>query len=213
MSRAEDFTGRRIGRLTILHRHEQNSTGNKPRWVYACDCGNTGVAISHNLRNNSTLSCGCLAAEQTKRRLTTHDLSRSKIYEIWHAMHRRVRAVKHYAHVTVDLRWDRFEHFLEDMGDRPSPGHQLDRIDPHGPYTKSNCRWLFSRKANARNRRNTIMLTIDGVTKPLAQWAEEHELLYSTVFDRYKRGWSPEDCLKPTSIRHRRKSHPSRARS
>lgn len=43
--------------------------------------------------------------------------------------------------VTISERWQRFENFLADMGERP-PGKSLDRYpDPAGNYEPSNCRW------------------------------------------------------------------------
>jgi len=38
--------------------------------------------------------------------------------------------------------WDRFERFLEDVGERPTPRHQLRRIDQTKNYSKSNIRWV-----------------------------------------------------------------------
>ena len=40
------------------------------------------------------------------------------------------------------ISWDRFEAFLAEIGDRPSPQHQLRRIDGDRPWSASNCRWL-----------------------------------------------------------------------
>lgn len=37
--------------------------------------------------------------------------------------------------------WDRFEVFLADVGERPSPKHQLRRLDVSQPWSADNARW------------------------------------------------------------------------
>lgn len=45
-----------------------------------------------------------------------------------------------------------FKAFYEDMGNRPTPSHWIDRIDPYGDYEKSNCRWILP-KYQGKNKR------------------------------------------------------------
>lgn len=56
-----DLTGRRFGRLTVIERAENQD--NKVMWRCRCDCGNETIALSQNLRNGMTRSCGCLRKE------------------------------------------------------------------------------------------------------------------------------------------------------
>ena len=43
--------------------------------------------------------------------------------------------------IKVDPRWQSFDEFLSDMGDKPK-GWDLHRIDRNGDYTRANCIWL-----------------------------------------------------------------------
>lgn len=71
----EDLTGRKFGRLFVIKRVPDivNETGKHyAAWLCKCDCGNTKVVHRDNLKNNTTLSCGCLRNESASKRFSAH---------------------------------------------------------------------------------------------------------------------------------------------
>ena len=54
-----DLSGKRFGRLTAISMVSRNDT-KRVMWKCLCDCGNTAVVSTGNLRNGHTQSCGCL---------------------------------------------------------------------------------------------------------------------------------------------------------
>ncbi len=195
MGKLINLTGKRFGRLTIIER-VQNNKYNKPQWLCRCMCNNKTIVSGHDLKNNNTKSCGCLRK--------THGYSgcqQNITYVTWYNMIQRCtnsnrKDYEYYGRrgIKVCDKWLSFESFLEDMGEKPK-GLSLDKVDNNKGYCKANCRWV-TRKEQQRNRRNNILITIDNITKCLAEWCEEFNLKYSKIKDRIKRyGWTPEEAL------------------
>ena len=119
-------------------------------------------------------------------------------YSTWEAMRHRCRegAAHHptYEGLKVCDRWDDFTNFLSDMGERPSLGHSIDRKDNSQGYYPENCRWATKGEQN-RNRSSNRMLTHDGKTQCLTDWAAETGLNRGSLESRLNSGWSIERAL------------------
>lgn len=94
--------------------------------------------------------------------------------------------------VRVCERWLSFDHFLDDMGERPA-GLTLDRIDNDGDYEPGNCQWSTP-KAQIRNSRGARPLK-DGAF--LADLATSSGVSYDTLYQRRLRGWSDDKLAQP----------------
>ena len=124
-----------------------------------------------------------------------------KTYKSWAEMRQRCNNKTHHVYhyyggrgISICKRWDSFELFLLDMGNRPK-GKTLDRIDVNGNYEPSNCRWASTMEQGANKRNNRIMF-IDGVKMHMSEVARVYGLKVSTVHRRLKLGWSDEDAAK-----------------
>lgn len=136
----------------------------------------------------------------TNRFDKTHGLSRSSEYQTWLQMRDRCRNTKSKywprwggRGITIDPAWDSFEQFYRDMGPRP-PGLTLERVDNHGPYSKANCRWATYGEQMRNTRRNNL-ITHDGRTQTITDWAREYGLDVTTLHSRLRLGWPIERAL------------------
>lgn len=96
--------------------------------------------------------------------------------------------------IKVCARWLRFEDFFADMGPRPSQQHSIEREDNDGDYEPGNCRWA-TRSDQMKNRRNALLITHDGITLNLVEWAERRGLHRSCISERLKLGWAVAQAL------------------
>jgi hypothetical protein len=106
--------------------------------------------------------------------------------------------------ITVCDRWrDSFENYDADilaiLGPQPSPKYEVDRTDNYGHYEPSNVRWA-TKKVQQRNTRKNRLLTYNGQTKCVSEWAELLGMWVSTIFTRLRLGWSDEKALS-TSVK------------
>lgn len=130
----------------------------------------------------------------------THGMYQTRTYKIWAAMKSRCQDTNNVQYpryggrgITVCADWQTFEGFFADMGIAAGV-LTLERVDVNGDYCKTNCTWV-SRKAQARNRRNNRLLTVNGETKTCSEWAETSGISRHLLYSRLKRQWDEAEAV------------------
>lgn len=185
-----------FGRLTVLRREGKNAH-------CICECGVERVVLFSSLRRGNTRSCGCLARERRVamgRANKTHGMKKTPTYKSWDGMRYRCLSPHSVSYpyygargIKVCERWNKFENFLADMGERPA-GMTLERIDTNGDYEPSNCRWATPVE-QTRNRRITAYIEIDGERRILGEVCAERGVSAQLVHGRLRSGWPVDDRL------------------
>jgi hypothetical protein len=206
------WPGRRFGKLTVIAecvevKSSSRATRDYSKYYFCqCECGDAVSVHASKLNRGETRSCGCLSSETTTTRNFQHGHNkrgtRTKVYNAWCHMRQRCYNEKNKSYadyggrgIRVCDRWiDSFENFLADMGEPPSAGHSIDRIDHEGHYEPGNCRWA-AKVVQANNKRNNRLIYFAGEIKTLATWAREKGIEAETIGERLRRGWSIEKAL------------------
>lgn len=198
----ENLIGMKSGRLTVVEFYDRNKWG-QSRWLCKCECGNTSVVSSSNIKYKKTLSCGCLCKERVSEAKRTHGMSYSSIYPEYHNMKKRC-----YDENTHNYKWyggrgikvcDRWltdiHNFYDDVSILPhfrEEGYTLDRIDNNGDYEPSNVRWA-TKSEQCNNRRSNLLYEYDGEVRTLKEISDITGLPYKALHKRLKIfGWEPE---------------------
>jgi hypothetical protein len=140
-----------------------------------------------------------------KRAWTSRDGdSKEPLYAVWNTMLARCENEKHNRYhryggrgISVCDQWHDYSEFRRWASKSGyKKGLQIDRINTDGDYCPRNCRWTTS-KQNNRNRSNNRMVTYEGVTKSLAEWADDRRCAvpYKVLWERLQDGWEFQRAL------------------
>jgi hypothetical protein len=180
--------------------------------VVQCDCGAVWQAEKNNLK--TIKQCRACFLKNAVGNLK-HGKRRLPEYRVWATAKARCNNLNDKKYQDYGNRgikfceeWNDFEKFITDMGRRPSPKHSIGRINNDGDYCKENCRWETATE-QARNKRNTIIIEIEGIKKPLAFWCELFNKDYKKVYRKSYHGMDMITAL--TSGNHGRNSGASAA--
>lgn len=191
MPKFMDLTGMRFGRLTVIERAETKNS--KTRWKCLCDCGKYTYTITNRLVQGKSLSCGCRAYEVPR---CTHGMSHTRLYKTWCGMKKRCdnknsKSYERYGArgIRICQEWENDFHNFSEWALKSGYSDELtiDRIDNNKGYSPENCRWV-THDDQAKNKRNSIFITHNGVEKILADWCRDYDFPYREALQRY-RNW------------------------
>ena len=184
-----DLTGHEYGRLTVLG--FAGYRDDAPMWRCKCDCGTSSDYYRANLRSGTSTQCLECSRRQTGERSTTHGMWGTVEYRAWE----RIRK-----HDDVCRRWEKFENFYKDVGNRPSKSHIMVRKDTTGPWRPSNAGWAPRKNSGAR-RSNSNVIRFRGKSKTITEWAGEVGITAASLRSRLKSGWTVKEALTTKSMR------------
>lgn len=200
----QDLTGNTYAELFVLEYAGITKSGHS-LWKCRCECcGTEKVLAGSDLKRKKARKTSCTCSKPRP--------GHERENRIWANMRYRCENTNCNNYdkyggrgIKVCERWQNFSNFLADMGPCPSPKHSIDRFPNNdGNYEIGNCRWA-TRKEQANNRAVTTFIELNGVKRPLTEWAELLGILVKTLDMRFRRGWPPERILMVQDGRSSRK--------
>lgn len=206
-----DHSGEQYNRLTLIERvkDEVSPSGSiTERYLCRCECGVEKVIAWKHIKSGNIKSCGCYrndkkseiykqVSEKLSVRNTIHGMTGTRLYRIWGNMMSRCSdrnnpAWENYGGrgITVCDEWHDSDSFFNwAFSNGYNDKLTLDRIDNEREYSPNNCRWA-DRTQQANNKRSNVMITYNGQTLTMAEWAKVLGINYKVLHNRFRLGWT-----------------------
>lgn len=173
----QELVGKKIGFLTVL-KYIGKRPSNKYRYAdwdkhrlyhkysIKCDCGERSI-VRRDFLLNKKLPKKCNYCKRIN-----YNSTMPKTYGVWSAFRKRCRKNNlNYCTIKgikVCERWNKFENFLEDMGEKPKY-KILVRRNKSKDFCKSNCNW-GTYKDSIKRHSGVNLVFINGTTRSLKGW-------------------------------------------
>lgn len=208
----DELIGKKFGAWIVLEKAESIKYSNSTviRYKCQCECGKISIVKKQALLRGTSKSCGCLRAKYCHDANTKHGMSYSKIYTAYKHMKDRClnsnnKEYRRYGGRGISIcdEWlgdNGFDNFYNwSIKNGYSEQLTIDRINNDGNYEPNNCRWTTVKQQNHNTSQNRL-LTYNGETHDVTEWAELLNIERGTIFARIKYGMPIEQILfkKPT---------------
>lgn len=209
-----------FGKLTVVkyagRRHVKGGT--QLVWICRCECGRLTLSTSPGLTGGTHRSCGCSVSKKNWKRKTTN-IRHHPLYTTWNNIIRRTSDSLAYILRGMCDGFRELDHFAAVMGPKPSAAHSVDRIDNDGGYWCGECdeciaagrtknvRWA-TMDVQANNKSNNRLLTYEGRTMTISQWASETGLKREFIKSRADHDWAPEQIFETAKLRNQHSRNP-----
>lgn len=206
MPKFQNLVGLKFNKLLVLEHAGKNPIG-KHQYLCKCDCGNTTIARSEDIKSGNTKSCGCIRSEQLSQRNFKHGFAHTDMYNVWSTMKERCynensKAYKNYGGrgIKLSLEWQDYTNFHNDMVLTYKKGLSIERVDNNKNYSKENCIWAGS-IAQANNTKRNRIVELNGEKDTLVRMCKKYNVDYIVMQSRLYKGWSVKEAFEKPYIK------------
>jgi len=158
-----DLTNKVFGRWLVLSFSRTKETGSR-LWICKCLCGTTKEVSYTSLVHGVSKSCGCLHKELASKANKTHGESKTRLYNIWFGMKKRIFNKKDGEYhnygargIKLHKEWIQFVPFRDwAIQNGYKDNLSIERKDPNKNYCPINCSWIPMNE-QWKTKRNLIL--------------------------------------------------------
>lgn len=173
--------------------------------------GKEKIARSSDLKMGRINSCGCLYKISNKGRNVSHQMTHTRIYNIYQGMKNRCYTksnieYKNYGGRKISVCKEWLEDFTNFYNWAMKNGYKdnltIDRINVNKNYEPTNCRWV-TMKVQQNNRRDNRKVLYKGKKYTIAELSDYIKIPYATLLWRINHNWSEKQLDLKTNLNNK----------